>query len=79
MARKIVFENDRCICYMAFSNSDYEEFDNVHGLINETGEIFITAFVYSKYYNCTEPYDGVSVKSPDAYRRMKHLAVVYCM
>lgn len=70
MARLKVFENANCVAFMAFSNYDHEEFDDINERVSEN-DVYITGYVYNKYCNCVEPYYGVSAKEKGAYKRVK--------
>ena len=78
MARIKVFENATCVCYMALSNCDFEEFEDVHELINNPDQIFVTVFVYCKWFGCTEPYDGVPITNKGAYHLVNERRIHYC-
>lgn len=62
-------ESDK-IWFLAHTNCDYEEFDNVDELCSEN-ERYITLFVYNKYYNCIEPYRGYPANTPNVIGLLK--------
>ena len=70
MSRIKVFEDAGCVAYMAFSNCDYEEFDDINELVDEE-DVYITGYVFSKFCGKAEPYDGASIKGKYAYKNVK--------
>lgn len=68
--RKVLRKEIHCIWFLAHTNCDYEEFQNVDELCSET-ERYITLFVYNKYYNCIEPYCGYPANTPNVIGLLK--------
>lgn len=72
--RKIVKESGNCVWFIAPSNQDYEELD-INELIDlPVNERYVTLYVYNKFYNCKEPYDGCQIHKLSDIRKMINYA-----
>lgn len=58
--RKVLHKDKDRVIYIAHTNKDFEEFDTITELANESNK-YLTLFVYNRYYNCIEPFSGYPV------------------